>query len=258
MPLQKEDYALVIGVNHYPNYRPLQGARKDAQDFADWLVDRSTGGGLYKKNCKVILSRNRPLKPILDDINVALEEIRTQAKDGGRRFYFYFNGHGQTATFDNVNLCLARWSNRASRTALSSRDCVNFVVNCIGFKEVVTLLDCCRVTVVGAAGWPPGVTCPKAVAGAGAARVFMAYATKFQNSAYEAAATDTAIPPGNEPLVIGHFTKALLEALSGQAASSQGGVKPSALKEYLEQHVPRIASDHKHIQWAEVQNNLDD
>lgn len=259
MPLQKQDYALVIGIDDYPNYnRPLKGAIQDAEDFWGWLVDRKTGGGLYKKNCKTLFSSPRPLKPVQDDIDTALDEIRTQArKTGARRFYFYFSGHGQTPTADDVNLCLAKWSeHRFSRTALSSRECWNFVAQCIGFKEIVVLLDCCRVRVVGAAGLPPGVSCVKPVEAAGQTRVFKAYGSEFLNPAYEAEVAATHGDQAAGSIVRGHFTKALLDALKGGAASEGGGVKASTLKKYLEIEVKRIAKKHNHRQKAHVVNGF--
>jgi hypothetical protein len=230
MPLQKQDYALVIGIDDYPNYnRPLKGAIQDAEDFGGWLVDRKTGGGLYKKNCKTLFSSPRPLKPVLGDIDTALDEIRIQAREtGARRFYFYFSGHGQTPTADDVNLCLAKWSeHRFSRTALSSRECWNFVAQCIGFKEIVVLLD-----------W------------------FKAYGSEFLNPAYEAEVAATHGDRAAGSIVRGHFTKALLDALKGGAASEGAGVKATTLKKYLEIEVKRIAKKHNHRQKAHVVNGF--
>src|SRR4051812_11535992 len=111
---QAKHYALVVGINDYPNYgslgRPLKGAVADAQRFAKWLCDTNEGGGLPDENCKVVVSSSAPLGPVQNEIDAELEEIWKQARQsGGERFYFYFSGHGQSAQADNVALCLANW-----------------------------------------------------------------------------------------------------------------------------------------------------
>jgi hypothetical protein len=79
----------------------------------------------------------------------------------------------------------------------------------------------------------------------------LGFAAEFQNPAMEAEVTEGAV--GEEgPIVRGHFTEALLAGLYGGAASPNGGVTSSALKQYLELNVPRIASDHQHTQVAQV------
>ena len=101
MPEQPDDYAIVIGLNDYPQFgsqgRPLAGAIEDAERFATWLKDTKTGGGLPQDNCKEILSTPDPLAPNKLGIDLALGSLITQAKvaGGGRRLYFYFSGHGQ-------------------------------------------------------------------------------------------------------------------------------------------------------------------
>jgi hypothetical protein len=269
-----QDYALVIGINHYPNYRSLSGAVADAREVAGWLTDRRVGGGLPKTNCKTYLSRSKPLKPLFDDVDQALDEIRQQAaQTGARRLYFYFSGHGQTGEIEDVNLCLGRWAPAgASRMALSASGYYRFFAECVGFKEIVVLLDCCRLRVVGASGLPPGQTCVRPVDTAGQARFFKAFATEFLAPSFEAAvaaAEAAAAPPGtvesaeadaeSAPEVRGHFTRALLAALRGGAAGPGPGVRPSALQAYLEREVPRIADGSNHRQNARVpQNELPD
>lgn len=34
------DFAVVVGVEHYPHFRPLSGAINDARNFRDWLCDK--------------------------------------------------------------------------------------------------------------------------------------------------------------------------------------------------------------------------
>src|SRR5215213_438392 len=108
MPEQENDYAVVIGLNDYPQFgsqgRPLAGAIADAQRFTDWLCDTDTGGGLPAANCKKILSVPDPLGPNKLVIDLALGSVITDARaaGGGRRLYFYFSGHGQARSAQDV------------------------------------------------------------------------------------------------------------------------------------------------------------
>ena len=48
MAVHAQDFALVVGLNHYPYYsdgKDLKGAIDDASKFADWLKDQHSGGG---------------------------------------------------------------------------------------------------------------------------------------------------------------------------------------------------------------------
>src|SRR5262249_60247083 len=69
---QDADYALVVGINHYPGFRNLNGAIEDAQDFAKWIYEDVDGGGLRQQNCKVVVSQPNPLRPIKEEFDDTL------------------------------------------------------------------------------------------------------------------------------------------------------------------------------------------
>ena len=243
MPDNTQDYALVVGIDDYPEYTALKGAKNDAQRFADWLKDKTTGGGLPDDHCKCVLSTSSPCSPTWDQVNSKLLEIHTQAQvTGKRRFYFYFSGHGQTSTSSEVNLCLAQWTDQPHglRMALSYADWRTAIVDCTGFTEIFFLLDCCRTRIHGGGGLPPSLACAKPDSSATQAKTFIGYATEFQNQAFEA---ETQTDQSGQPVYGGHFTEALLTGLRGGAAVAGGGVTPSKLKTYLEQWTPRLAKD---------------
>jgi hypothetical protein len=50
-----DDYALVIGIDHYPASSCLDGPVKDAQGILNWL-QHADGGGLSQENCYCVLS----------------------------------------------------------------------------------------------------------------------------------------------------------------------------------------------------------
>lgn len=248
------DYALVVGINHYPGFRNLNGAIEDAQDFARWLYEDADGGGLPQQNCKLVFSQPNPLRPIQDEIDDALSEIfHAIGGNRGRRFYLYFSGHGLGQSNLGADLCLARWSFEFRRAALDSLDYLKLLLGSGKFDEVAFFLDCCRVRQINASGLPSalGFARPDDVAGHG--RQFIGYATEFQNSAYEAAVSDTT---ADAPAVRGHFTRALMNGLRGGAALSTGGVPADRLKQYLETETPRIAAANKQTQVPEIINGL--
>ena len=263
MPEQPTHYALVIGINDYPQYgsngRSLKGAIRDATRVADWLRDKNIGGGLPDKNCRMVVSTGNPLAPLHADIDAALQYIWTESrKTGGDRFYFYFSGHGLSAQPENIALCLANWSSDRRHAALSSQSYLEFLKQCTPFKEVVVFLDCCRVRQGGVIGRTTELGCAVPVDGAGSKRTFIAYATEFENAAFEAAAAGQPAVGQDPPLdeVRGHFTEALISALRGAAAQPAGGVTAEALKKYLEAEVPRIAAASNHKQIPQVPSDL--
>ncbi len=264
MPTELNDYALVIGINDYPNYgsngRPLKGAIADATAVHSWLKDRTEGGGLPDENCRLIASSAaaggslQPHKSEIDDELGELWELSARReKDEGRmprRFYLFFSGHGQAQQTDDVALCLPSWARNRQSAALSFREYQRLIVDCMGFDEVVLLMDCCRSRRIAARGLESELTCPKPHDRAGGTDIFVAHATEFQTRAFE---SDVVLPdPDAEPIVHGHFTEALLAALRGGAARDTGGVSASSLLSYLFKLVPRIAKRHGHEQKPKI------
>jgi hypothetical protein len=261
MTTQVQDYALVIGLNDYPRFgtrgRSLEGAIQDAQSFRDWLVDDKTGGGVPEENCKLILSTPEPLLPTQLEIDQKLLEIKTSSNQtGARRLYFYFSGHGQAGSSQDIALCLTWWSQDFRHAALAWPGYEKYLLDCTTFTEIVVFLDCCRTRTIDASALRPQVGCALPVDNAGRKRKLIAYAAEFQNAAYEGQAAARGDIDDDGPLVRGHFTTALLNGLGGGAARPEGGVTANALKAYLEQHVPRIAKDNQHEQTAVVDLNF--
>ena len=235
------DFALVVGIDHYPRFRSLKGAIVDATSFADWLV-HDAGGALPPENCVTLLSevtkRGRSL-PGQDDIDYELNELITRARDagGGRRFYLYFSGHGLSPTSDDVILCLGDWSDDFRNKALSVQAYVRYLVDTGLFGEVVVFLDCCRLWEANVAGLGPSLGQPMADEGAARVRTLIARATEYNRRAYE---TRTG---GDDDVRRGFFTRALIGGLRGGAAQPPQGVPISALIRHLELETPRLAAE---------------
>lgn len=256
MTVNEDHFALVIGVDDYPNYRSLNGAKRDAQDFRDWLIDRETGGGLKDEHVWLVLSDDDPARPIHKHIDDALEKLLDAAATDAARLYIYFSGHGLSRSKTATDLCLAEWSRRRNGLALDSADYLEMLSDSGRFPEIIMLLDCCRIRKVRRRALPPTIDPARPGDNAPEVRTFVAYATEFLNLAHEVAVEADELDPDTLPLVRGHFTQALIQGLRGAAAESTGGVKASRLKEHLEVRTPEIALLSQHHQTPEVVNGL--
>jgi len=251
-----KDYAVVVGIDEYPGYRSLKGAVADAKDFAKWLCEEEFGGGVPVENCRTVYSVKEPLAPLQDQIDIAFDEIFAMVppgkKDQAHRLYVYFSGHGMAESNLVTDLCLASWAKKFPNRAIDAEQYLDSLMKLGKFEEIVMFLDCCRVRIVATKGMFPTFTVPAPGEGAPGVRRFVANATEFTYSSYEAATSDFS----DEPVVRGYFTRALMAALRGAAASSKGGVTASSLKDYLEDNVSPLAKADDRVQDSEVLNGL--
>jgi hypothetical protein len=232
------DFALVVGIDHYPRFRPLSGAIDDARRFHTWLCDPD-GGRVAPAHARLIVSRLEPLAPVQDEIDEQLVEllIAARAIGGGRRLYFHFSGHGAmcpSESGEDVALLLAKWSRIMVRLALST-DEYRGALSALGlFDEIAIFLDCCRSVSDHVIGLPPTfwVAPPEARC---ATRTFLAYATQPAATAFEERHAER---------WEGVFTRRLLAVLR----RSPGGIEAAALKAALELE--------RGAQWAHIHNGL--
>lgn len=249
-------FALVVGVDHYPDFRPLKGACNDARAFAQWL-GHPDGGALPAANIACVLSSDPPPKPIHEEIDDALQALKRKVREAtigveARRFYFYFSGHGLGIDNRSTALCLPRWSHERRMAALDFESYVRLIMGWGLFAETVFLLDCCRVRLISGGGLASSLASAAPGDETSKSRSFIAYAAEFTQAAWEGAIADDA---GGEE-VRGHFTTALIAALSGAAAEPSGGVTAARLKDYIETQTPLIARAKNQYQNAEVDNGL--
>jgi hypothetical protein len=226
-PTRDTDFGLVVGVDHYPRFRSLQGAVADARRVHSWLCDPD-GGGVAPENARLVVSRPEPAAPLQDEIDDQLLALIDAAKaaGGGRRLYFHFSGHGASSpngAGEDVALLLAKWSQSLERLALSTEEYRGGLGKMGLFEEIVVFLDCCRTAEAGAIGLPPTITfrpynpwC--------ATRMFIAYATEAGRSAFEVL---------DHELWQGVFTRCLLTILR----RAPHGITAAELKRALEQEV---------------------
>ncbi len=235
------DFAIVIGINHYKSLGILQGPIEDARDFQEWLLSPE-GGDLPGENCYLIESSPDPVKPLQDDIDDKLALIYEKASAHSyRRLYFYFAGHGLGVGWNENALCLPKWSKILTNSALSSSEYLKLVNESGFFQEVFFFLDCCRNRKTAVRPLPPtiGIEQPADKP----AKSFVAYGTEFNNAAYEAEHWDS-----TKSLVRGHFTRALMQALRGAASNKEGSITTVSIKGFLKTKVEEIAKSHNQQQ----------
>ena len=246
--LQRDDYAIVVGIDHYPQYgksgRNLNGAVRDAKLFHEWLLNKDTGGGLSRDRCLLIPSTKNPRSVTLDRIDWTLRKLWDKACDagGGRRFYFYFAGHGQSITAADTNafeqaFCLPLWSHKMPNAALNVDSYSNVVQQCMPFTEIVLFLDCCRVPAVKVRANYTQLGCPTPLDNHDRIERMVYFAAEPMRRAFEGdlGAED------DQPEVHGFFTAALLEALRKGSDRPGGGIGAESLWTYLDYRVPQIA-----------------
>jgi caspase domain-containing protein len=244
------DYALVIGIDDYPEFRSLRGASADAQAFSDWLKSES-GGRVPEANIKRLLSKSMPVEPLQHDVDnvlsALLEAVRRAGR--GRRIYLFFSGHGAAmGGAHNLALCLAMWSKKLIGLAMSSRSYLDLLVDSGHFDEIVAFFDCCRLC-DRAIGVSPYIVLDPSERGRRNARTFFAYATESRSPAFEVQVDDA---------VHGVFTSCLLEGLkyAQDAKDPQRRVTSTSLGGYLDVWVQREAQNRGLHQRAEVVDGM--
>ncbi|HWO20820.1 MAG TPA: caspase family protein [Kofleriaceae bacterium] len=240
-PRSARDFGLVVGIDHYPRFRSLQGAAADAIAFHAWMCDPD-GGGVAPEHARLITSTPEPPTPLQDHVDEQVVELAqaVNALGGARRLYLYFSGHGASCVdgdVDDVALLLAKWSPVLARIALSSHRYCSALGGLGLFEEIAVFLDCCRSLAVGAVGLPPTFTL-KVTPGGPPARMFVAYATEAGRPAFE---------QPQEGVWRGAFTQKLLWILK----RSPQGIDAAALKDALERELRADA-----VQRAHVMNGL--
>ncbi len=259
MPLQKNDFAIVVGLSQYPSpdMRPLSGPPHDAQNVAAWLT-REDGGGLPPENVTKILSSDfgpfaspDDAEPSPADIDKAFRKLRNTVKNAyhdlglkARRLTIFMAGHGfcrddesaallaANGDYDaNINYCIdpkpyAQW----------------FRMECY-FEEVVLWMDCCRdlhaSALTGQFMWP---TSPVADPEAARSRWFYGFAAKAN-----AQSRELPLPPP-DGTTQGLFTYALLKALDNAPGDADGNVTGASLSGYVYKQLQELAGPGKTVQ----------
>ena len=244
-----QDYAIVVGISEYAAYDLLKSAIGDAQAFADWLR-KSDGGDVPADQVKIIVKSSdmRGIYPIKDDVDNALADIISgRAGRVGRRFYFYFSGHGCSPSADELLLLLANASNEMLLRNIGAAPYRKFLQEAALFDELIFIFDCCRdYQNLSALAQPPSLTpLPRSPASVNV-KLFVALGTEYGQSSFAP----------NDGAERSFFTKFLIEGLSS-ARNADGSVTAQSLQSYVKPRVTAEAQLHGKIQVPEISTNPD-
>lgn len=237
--MAQTDHALVVGLSHYPAFPALDGPVTDAEDFYQWLIDKS-GGDVPARHIKRILSKpsrkkvtvtaGRPTAQEIEEFFFRLEDIadRNERKgDGrcvGRRLYVFLAGHGFALT-PGAGLLAANASLSRPKFHVPGLDWANLFAAGLWFEEILLFMDCCRLTPSTFIPNPPGLQVArnpdparqcKRLYGFAAPQGRLALERKFGNSTR------------------GVFSQTLMTGLRGAAADpATGEITSTSLRNYL-------------------------
>ncbi|XXF79250.1 caspase family protein [Myxococcaceae bacterium GXIMD 01537] len=241
------DWAVVVGLSHYPELGDLDGPENDARAFHAWLIERA---GVPPEHVRLILSSDfqppattalqaRPTSERVEEAFDALYDYaERRARTGeelkvGRRLYIFLAGHGFSPSGDEAALLMAN-ATRGRTYHVPGRPYANWFLRAGFFEEVILFMDCCRER------YPQAplrvlpyvdMTDPAAV---DKSKVLFGFATKWSRLSRE-----KPMPDGK---VRGVFSTALLAALGGAAADAQGAVTARSLADYLYNHMKEMLS----------------
>jgi hypothetical protein len=235
------DYAIVVGIERYPELDPLGGPENDARAFHAWVT-----GQPGVQEAKLILSSEHPATPTATGAEPTAQLLRNEfdrladiaaknnrenkGKKVGRRLYLYLAGHGFGPDLDSACLLMANATPNRTSNHVPGKPWANHFVASGYFDEVLLFMDCCRerystrvmnipddLVSSGASGWR-----------------FYGFASKYMKLSKERTIGEK---------VRGVFTVTLLNALQGGAANSEGKVTARSLSSYLFNNMKEQLSD---------------
>jgi uncharacterized caspase-like protein len=244
-------YAVVVGINRYPELGDLCGPVGDAADFATWLRDPA-GGAVPPEHVVLVPASGdgallaRDAQPTSAEINLALGDLNDAvaarvADDPAvwprTRLYLFVAGHGMLPDGSDGALFAANTTMTQLGHCLDLRSYAQWYRRSGRFRELVIFADCCRNRIDGAAAFgPPFTTHPDIEKGV---RVVVGYGAEFGRLAYEGQVADQ---------YRGYFTTALLRGLRRPRPDPTWG----ALRRYVELTVGELARANGHEQKADL------
>ncbi|HQU44634.1 MAG TPA: caspase family protein [Pirellulales bacterium] len=149
--VRAEGFAVVVGVNHCPNFelpdgsrpRPLKGAEHDAEAFADVLVDQFH---FPRGNVLLIRRDEATLAKLQTKMREMVKRIRVDDS-----FVFHFSGHGTQVAdrrpfdeADGLDEALCLYDATAEGENLLLDDELGRWLDDVPAKSVTAILDCCH------------------------------------------------------------------------------------------------------------------
>lgn len=239
-------YAVVLGIDSYPAFTPLNYARKDAQAFRAWLLD-ADGGALPPGNVHLVSADQTFTSPrdaaprieqAVDAFRAVNEGVRAQLKAKPAnwvktRLYVYAAGHGIAPAVSDAAVLLANATMDELGQNMPCQKYLDYYQTAQIFREVVVFADCCREVRQGAPGNGPPFSYPDGQWGE--VSWILGLATQYREKSYEPTNA-----PENPDEQRGFFTRALLEALRDPSGAE---VTSTSIQPYLRQRVIDLTRD---------------
>lgn len=257
----KLHFGVSVGIDRYPEFPDLSFARKDAQAFIQWMTDGG-GGGVPEENVELVIAAdaemvaNTPRRKavpvrtaVYEAIQAFWEVVREHVEENPEdwlesRLYVYVSGHGIGPSTKDSALLLANAGPSNFGENISCLELINFLGEAQYFAEVVIFADCCRDRVSNAPlGKPPWTLEERDF---GEVNTALGVAADYGGKAYEPDAEEVEDPDEYR----GHFTKALLEGLSGEG--TKGVVNTRTLGSYVDERVKELLKPKKKNQKCHI------
>ena len=240
-----EDYAIIIGIDQYESFKPLEGAAADAQAFERWIREKAK---LPDANIEVLADHNEP-RP-MSAIKNAFVQLALKSEDGhkrvGRRLYIFLAGHGAGTELDRSGL-FASDHRKITPNLLSATGVANIFGQMALFDEVLLFMDCCRSFDGKIEGHNPFNS---ALFNPDAREVKQCYA-------YAAQLDQKAREKEFEDGPRGIFTKALVNGLEGRAADpASNQVTVHSLAKYVKKKMEEFGAKRQNAQFRPDDNIL--
>src|SRR5215204_5237951 len=148
--MAEDDFAILVGIQRYPNIRSLNGPERDASDFRQWVQQ---DGGVPEDNIFQVLTSEFELdaEPTMEQVEREFGKLRRQVKayidqkGQAHRLYIYLAGHGFSWDVNNAALLTANSDYGYDRGYhIAGRAYAEWFRNAAYFREIVLLMDCCR------------------------------------------------------------------------------------------------------------------
>jgi len=242
IPLRAEKYALLVGINDYPDeISSLKYCVADVEAFSQALVEVA---GFGEKNVYLMTSRMSGRKEptninVIRDLDLLSKRVKPEDT-----FLFYFAGHGITKGEKSFLLATNSDTTTPNTLELSAipLEKVKQILSGVQAHQLLTVIDACRNDPDSGRGeednlltneFSRGFKIQRSRDNSGRPSVSATlYACNIGERAYEWA------DKGH-----GVFSYYLLEGLKGKAANSRGEVVVTDLAEYTQREVMRWAED---------------
>ena len=223
-PVYTSSWALVIGINKYSKFTPLQYARSDAEAISNILTNRFD---FPKANVHLLLDEDASRENIMCSYLEYSNDIVT-ADD---RILFFFAGHGMTkpGRRGEIGYLIPADGDSANLATLIRWDDITRNAEVIPAKHMVFLMDACY----------GGLAVTRSIP-AGSSRFLNDMLMRYSRQVLTAGKSDEVVADSGGPIP-NHsiFTGHLLQALEGAVITSDGVISANAVMAYVYENVSK-------------------